>query len=88
MGYGLFGWIVIGLAAGALARLLHPGRDPGGIGVTLVVGIAGGVMGGWLGRALGAGPGTTLLNLALATGGALLLLVLWRAIERSRARRS
>lgn len=88
MGYGLFGWIVIGLAAGGLARLLHPGRDPGGIGVTLLVGIAGGVMGGWLGRAVGSGPGTTLLNLVLATGGALLLLVLWRAIERSRARRS
>ncbi|WP_448581875.1 GlsB/YeaQ/YmgE family stress response membrane protein [Thermaurantiacus sp.] len=88
MGYGLFGWIVVGLVAGGLARLLHPGRDPGGLGVTLVVGIAGGVMGGWLGRLLGAGPHSTLLNLALATAGALLLLVLWRAIARARAGRS
>ncbi len=88
MGYGLFGWIVIGLAAGALARALHPGRDPGGLGVTLLVGIVGGVLGGWLGRFLGAGPQSTLLNLALATAGALLLLVLWRAIARARAGRS
>jgi uncharacterized membrane protein YeaQ/YmgE (transglycosylase-associated protein family) len=88
MGYGLFGWIVVGLVAGGLARLLHPGRDPGGLGVTLLVGIAGGLMGGWLGRAFGSGPQSTLLNLALATAGALLLLVLWRAIVRTGAGRS
>lgn len=88
MGYGLFGWIVIGLVAGALAKLLHPGRDPGGIGVTLLVGIAGGVLGGWIGRSFGAGPQSTLLNFGLATAGALLLLVLWRAIDRARANRS
>ncbi len=87
MAYGIFGWIVVGLAAGALARLLHPGRDPGGVGVTLLVGIAGGVLGGTVGRFVGSGPHSTLLNLALATGGALVLLVAWRAVERRSARR-
>lgn len=87
IGYGLFGWIIVGLVAGALAKAIHPGRDPGGLGVTLLVGIAGGILGGFAGRLAGAGPESTLLNLLLATGGALLLLVLWRALERRGRRR-
>jgi uncharacterized membrane protein YeaQ/YmgE (transglycosylase-associated protein family) len=50
---GILGWIVFGLIVGAIAKLLMPGRDPGGIIVTMLLGIAGAVLGGFVGRALG-----------------------------------
>ncbi|MFN7175025.1 MAG: hypothetical protein ACK4MT_10055 [Thermaurantiacus tibetensis] len=55
--------------------------------MTLLVGIAGGILGGFAGRLAGAGPDSTLLHLLLATAGALLLLVLWRALEQRGRRR-
>ena len=51
--FGVLGWILFGLIVGALAKLVMPGRDPGGIIVTMLLGIAGAVVGGYLGRALG-----------------------------------
>lgn len=84
MAYGIFGWIVVGLVAGALARLLHPGRDPGGLFATIGVGIVGGLLGGALGRIVGLRFGSDLWNLALATAGALLLLILYRVIGQRR----
>jgi uncharacterized membrane protein YeaQ/YmgE (transglycosylase-associated protein family) len=77
-GYGIFGWGIVGLIAGALAKWLHPGRDPGGIVATMLIGIAGAFVGGTLGRMIGLGPGGDLWNLVLATGGAILLLAGWR----------
>lgn len=50
---GILGWILFGLVVGALAKLVMPGRDPGGIIVTMLLGIAGAVLGGFLGRAMG-----------------------------------
>lgn len=50
--FGILGWIVFGVIVGAIAKLLMPGRDPGGIIVTMLLGIAGAVVGGWIGRAL------------------------------------
>jgi uncharacterized membrane protein YeaQ/YmgE (transglycosylase-associated protein family) len=50
---GILGWIVFGLIVGAIAKLLMPGRDPGGIIVTMVLGIVGALLGGFIGRALG-----------------------------------
>ena len=50
---GILGWILFGLIVGALAKLVMPGRDPGGIIVTMLLGIAGAVLGGFVGRALG-----------------------------------
>ena len=47
---GILGWIVFGLVVGAIAKLLMPGRDPGGIIVTMVLGIVGALLGGFLGR--------------------------------------
>ena len=50
---GILGWIVFGLVVGAIAKLLMPGRDPGGIIVTMLLGIVGAVLGGFVGRSLG-----------------------------------
>ena len=47
---GIVSWIFLGLIAGALAKLIMPGKDPGGFFVTILIGIAGGVLGGFLGR--------------------------------------
>ena len=49
----ILGWILFGLIVGALAKLVMPGRDPGGIIVTMLLGIAGAVLGGFVGRAMG-----------------------------------
>jgi uncharacterized membrane protein YeaQ/YmgE (transglycosylase-associated protein family) len=50
--FGVIGWIIFGLIVGAIAKLLMPGRDPGGIIVTMALGIAGALLGGFLGRSL------------------------------------
>ncbi|MFI6149723.1 GlsB/YeaQ/YmgE family stress response membrane protein [Streptomyces sp. NPDC051109] len=49
---GILAWILIGLFAGIIAKLLMPGKDPGGIIVTTLIGIAGGLLGGWLGKVI------------------------------------
>ncbi|MFF8387786.1 GlsB/YeaQ/YmgE family stress response membrane protein [Streptomyces kanasensis] len=49
---GIIAWILIGLAAGLIAKALMPGRDPGGLLITMLIGIAGGLLGGWLGKVL------------------------------------
>ena len=49
--YGIIGWIVIGGIAGAIAKLLMPGRDPGGCIITVLLGIAGALLAGWIGHA-------------------------------------
>jgi uncharacterized membrane protein YeaQ/YmgE (transglycosylase-associated protein family) len=51
--FGVIGWIIFGLIVGALAKLVMPGRDPGGIIVTMLLGVAGALVGGWLGQAVG-----------------------------------
>lgn len=71
-------WVLFGLLVGALAKLLLPGRDPGGCIVTALIGVAGALLGGFLGRALGIyGPGQT-AGLVMSVVGAVLLLLLWR----------
>lgn len=81
MEYGFIGWIVIGLIAGALAKWIMPGRDPGGIIVTILIGIAGGLLGGFLANLLGLGAGGNIWNLVLATAGAVLLLWIYRLVK-------
>lgn len=48
----ILGWIIVGLVAGAIAKALMPGRDPGGCLLTMLIGVAGGLLGGWLGKVL------------------------------------
>ena len=73
---GLLSWILLGLMVGVLAKWIMPGPDPGGLIVTILIGIAGAFVGGFLGSFLGLGgvSGFNLGSLAIATGGALLLL--------------
>ena len=73
---GILAWIVLGLIVGALAKWIMPGPDPGGIGITILLGIAGALVGGFLGSTLGIGAVTGLNfgSILLAVGGALLLL--------------
>ena len=75
---GIIGWIVFGLIVGAVAKLLMPGRDPGGWIVTILLGIAGAMVGGFLGRAAGwYGPNDAAGFLMLLVG-AIVLLFLYR----------
>jgi len=81
---GIFSWIIMGLIVGALAKFLLPGEDPGGIIVTILIGIAGAFLGGFVGAKMGLGTvsGFNLSSIALATGGALLLLIVYRLVKR------
>lgn len=75
---GILGWIVFGLIVGALAKLVMPGRDPGGMIVTILLGISGAVLGGFLGRLLGWYQPGEAAGFVMATLGAVLLLFLYR----------
>ena len=75
---GILGWILFGLIVGALAKLVMPGRDPGGIIVTMLLGIAGAVIGGFVGRAMGFyGPNES-AGFLMSFVGAVILLALYR----------
>lgn len=77
---GILGWILFGLIVGAVAKLLMPGRDPGGIIVTMLLGIAGALLGGFLGQALGLYREGEPAGFIMATLGAIVLLALYRAM--------
>lgn len=80
--FGLIGWIIFGLIAGIVAKLLMPGRDPGGFIVTILLGIAGALLGGFIGQALGwyrEGEGAGLI---MSVIGAVLLLAIYRMLVR------
>lgn len=80
---GILAWIVVGLIGGAIAKLLMPGRDPGGWIVTMLLGIAGAVVGGWIGGMLWGSTGANGVNLSsigLSVLGAIVLLVIYRLI--------
>ena len=81
---GILSWIVMGLIVGLLAKLIMPGKDPGGFIITILIGIAGAFLGGFIGSVLGFGPvtGFNIGSLLLAIGGAVLLLILYRTIKR------
>ena len=83
--FGVLGWILFGLVVGIVAKLLMPGRDPGGIIVTMMLGIIGAVVGGFVGRALGSlwpeEPAGFLMSLV----GAIALLAIYRLVARRTA---
>lgn len=81
---GIFSWIILGLVVGVIAKLLMPGNDPGGFIVTILLGVAGALLGGFLGTYFNWGDvtGFNMVSLLLAVGGALLLLILYRLLVR------
>jgi uncharacterized membrane protein YeaQ/YmgE (transglycosylase-associated protein family) len=82
---GVLGWILFGLIVGVLAKLVMPGRDPGGIIVTMALGIAGALFGGFLGRALGwYGPNEG-AGFLMSLLGAVVLLALYRMMFARRS---
>ncbi|WP_276132635.1 GlsB/YeaQ/YmgE family stress response membrane protein [Polluticoccus soli] len=80
---GVLAWIIFGLIAGLIAKAIHPGKDPGGWILTIIIGIIGAVIGGWIGMALGWGDvnGFSFRSFLLAIGGSILLLVILRMIR-------
>jgi uncharacterized membrane protein YeaQ/YmgE (transglycosylase-associated protein family) len=81
---GIIAWIVLGLIAGAIAKLLMPGNDPGGFIVTILIGIVGAVIGGFIGNQLGWGGvnGLDLRSIGIAIVGSLVLLLGLRMLRR------
>ena len=82
--FAIIGWIVFGLIAGVIAKAIMPGRDPGGAIVTILLGIAGSVVGGFIGRSLfyraDSEPGT-IMSMVFAVIGAIILLAGYRMIR-------
>lgn len=86
---GIIGWIVLGLLAGAIAKAIMPGDDPGGIIVTMLIGIAGAIVGGFIASALDIGDLDEFFDIGtwlIAIAGSLLLLGLYRVIVGNRNR--
>jgi uncharacterized membrane protein YeaQ/YmgE (transglycosylase-associated protein family) len=79
---GALSWIVFGFIVGVIAKILHPGKDPGGCLITILLGIGGGVLGGYIGTQMGWGrvAGFDLRSLGLAVLGALLILIAYRLV--------
>ena len=80
---GIIAWIVFGLIAGAIAKLIMPGDDPGGFIVTIIIGILGTVVGGFIATALGFGAvsGFNIGSFLVAILGAIILLWLYRVVK-------
>jgi len=81
---GILSWILFGLVVGIIAKLLMPGRDPGGFIVTILLGIAGALVGGFLGRAMGFYGENQGAGWIMSILGAIVLLALYRMMVRRR----
>jgi len=82
---GIIAWLIFGLIVGALAKFIMPGKDPGGIIVTSLIGIAGAFIGGFISSFFGLGSvnSFSLVSIAIATGGALILLFAYRQFKNA-----
>ena len=77
---GVLGWVLFGLIVGVIAKLVMPGRDPGGIIVTMLIGIVGALLGGFIGRALNIYGPNEAAGLFMSVIGAVLLLLVYRKL--------
>ncbi len=82
--YGILGWIVIGFLAGGIAKLLMPGKDPGGCLITILLGIAGALLAGFIGKSIGWYEEGEAAGFLAAIVGAFIILFLYRIIVRRR----
>ncbi|MEX1130061.1 MAG: GlsB/YeaQ/YmgE family stress response membrane protein [Vicinamibacterales bacterium] len=82
---GILAWILFGLVVGIIAKLLMPGRDPGGFIITILLGIAGALLGGFLGQSMGWYRDGESAGWIVSILGAILLLALYRMLVRRRA---
>jgi uncharacterized membrane protein YeaQ/YmgE (transglycosylase-associated protein family) len=82
--YGILAWIVIGGIAGAIAKLLMPGRDPGGCIITVLLGVAGALLAGWIGHSIGWYGQNEGAGFVAAIVGAFILLLIYRVIAGRR----
>lgn len=85
---GILSWIILGAIAGAIGKLIMPGDDPGGFIITIVLGIAGALVGGFIASALGFGGvnGLNIWSIVIAILGAILLLFIYRLVMGRRAK--
>jgi uncharacterized membrane protein YeaQ/YmgE (transglycosylase-associated protein family) len=83
---GILSWILLGLIAGALAKFIMPGKDPGGCLITVILGIVGAVLAGFIGTLLGIGriESFDIGGILLATIGAILVLIIYRMVKKNR----
>jgi uncharacterized membrane protein YeaQ/YmgE (transglycosylase-associated protein family) len=81
---GILSWILLGLIAGALAKFIMPGKDPGGFFVTIIIGIVGAILGGFIASLIGMGKVESfdLGGIFIATVGAILLLIIYRVVKK------
>jgi uncharacterized membrane protein YeaQ/YmgE (transglycosylase-associated protein family) len=78
--FGILGWIIFGLIVGAIAKFVMPGRDPGGIVVTMLLGVVGAFLGGFIGRAMGLyGPNQS-AGIFMSIIGAVVVLFIYRLL--------
>jgi len=82
---GIISWIAMGLIVGLLAKAIMPGKDPGGFIITILLGIGGALLGGYLGTVFGLGTvsGFNLRSILIATGGSILILIIYRALRKN-----
>lgn len=81
---GFFGWVLIGLVAGVIGKILMPGKDPGGIIVTILIGIAGALLAGFVAQSMGWTIDSGWQSYGAATLGAVVLLALYRIVMSRR----
>ena len=79
--FGILGWIVFGLIVGVIAKLIMPGRDGGGMIVTILLGIAGAIVGGFIGRATGMYGPNDAAGIFMSILGAIVLLAIYRKLR-------
>lgn len=81
---GILSWIILGLIVGIIAKVIMPGKDPGGFIITIILGIAGAFIGGFIASKIGFGTvtGFDIRSLLIAVGGAVLLLIVYRIIKK------
>ena len=81
---GIIGWIIIGLIAGGIAKLLMPGKDPGGCLITILLGIAGALLAGFIGKSIGWYNEGEAAGFIAAIVGAFIILLIYRLVMRRR----